>query len=283
MNDDRVYDEKLYRVVRKKDSHLNTKINLDGSKAAIQFTDDSNNLSGPVDIVEVDESELKERYCYPVESSCQEVALTPEQQELAEIIGKAIAAGVTWLTIEVVIPGARKLWKERVSPAIARKWNSIKQNSNSPKVANYIKYASYEPRTEAISVQCGDTSGMVVHELNDAYSKYVYDITSEEAQRELLDIFILSVILATKVNKLKSYRVINGEASSDYIEGQQIINRLSTPEFINAINQLLRSNRVLLEEKASTLTDVLGCTVYKNGKLVPIDVIQLRENLWQEL
>ena len=51
-------DEKLYRVVRKDGSHLNTKVNPDGTKSALQFTDDNNDLSGPVDLIEVDEEEL---------------------------------------------------------------------------------------------------------------------------------------------------------------------------------------------------------------------------------
>lgn len=51
-------DEKLYRVVRKDGSHLNTKVNSDGTKSALQFTNDNNDLNGPVDLLEVDEEEL---------------------------------------------------------------------------------------------------------------------------------------------------------------------------------------------------------------------------------
>ena len=51
-------DDKLYRVAYKNGSHLNTKVNPDGSKSALQFTDDGNSLSGPVDLIEVNEAEL---------------------------------------------------------------------------------------------------------------------------------------------------------------------------------------------------------------------------------
>lgn len=37
---------------------MNRKINSDGSKSAIQFFDGTNNLNGPVELIEVDESEL---------------------------------------------------------------------------------------------------------------------------------------------------------------------------------------------------------------------------------
>ena len=55
---DTVIEEKLYRIERKANSHVNTKCNPNGSKAAIQFTDEDNILNGPVNLVEVDESEL---------------------------------------------------------------------------------------------------------------------------------------------------------------------------------------------------------------------------------
>lgn len=50
-------DKKLYRVIRKDGSHLNIKVNPDGTKSALQFTD-NNDLNGSVDLLEVDEEEL---------------------------------------------------------------------------------------------------------------------------------------------------------------------------------------------------------------------------------
>ena len=63
---DTVIEEKLYRIARKKDSHINTKLNPDGSKAAIQFTDNGNDLNGPVSLIEVDESELTKTEYIPI-------------------------------------------------------------------------------------------------------------------------------------------------------------------------------------------------------------------------
>lgn len=56
-SDEKEVDEKLYRVVRKKGSHVNTKVNPDGTRSALQFTDENNDLNGPLDIIEVDMSE----------------------------------------------------------------------------------------------------------------------------------------------------------------------------------------------------------------------------------
>ena len=76
------------------------------------------------------------------------------------------------------------------------------------------------------------------------------NMTSEEAQRELLEIFILSALLTKKIRKLSNARIIkNGGAPGEYLEGQKILERLTTPEYIGCINQILESNPQLLEEK----------------------------------
>ena len=80
-----VVEEKLYKIVRKKDSHVNTKINADGSKSAIQFTNDGNNLNGPVDLIEVDERELVRTECIPVHD---------EPRTLKEIVWQDVVAPV---------------------------------------------------------------------------------------------------------------------------------------------------------------------------------------------
>jgi hypothetical protein len=50
-------DGKLYRVYKNQDSHINTKVNEDGRKSAIQF-DENNKLNGPVEIEDVDMDEI---------------------------------------------------------------------------------------------------------------------------------------------------------------------------------------------------------------------------------
>ena len=93
---------------------------------------------------------------------------------------------------------------------------------------------------------------MFSHGLEEAYEKYMNDMTSEEAQRELLDIFILSALLTIKIRKLSNARIIiNADAPGEYLEGQKILERLTTPEYIGSINQILENNPQLMEEKTA--------------------------------
>ena len=55
-----VVEEKLYKVIRKKDNHQNTKINEDGSRAALQFTEE-NDMDGPLKIIEATDEEIIQR------------------------------------------------------------------------------------------------------------------------------------------------------------------------------------------------------------------------------
>ena len=61
---EKVTEEKLYKVIRKKGNHQNTKVNEDGSRVALQFTK-NNNMDGPLDIIEATDDEVirQERNC----------------------------------------------------------------------------------------------------------------------------------------------------------------------------------------------------------------------------
>ena len=46
--EEKVIEEGYYKIRRKKGSHINKKINSDGSRSAIQFCDGTNDLNGPL-------------------------------------------------------------------------------------------------------------------------------------------------------------------------------------------------------------------------------------------
>lgn len=52
-------DHKLCRVVRKKGSHLVQSKKTDGTLSGLQFDDVGNSMSGPIELIEVDEEETR--------------------------------------------------------------------------------------------------------------------------------------------------------------------------------------------------------------------------------
>lgn len=252
-----------YRPVHKDGTHLAESNDTDGAYRGNLLDDETNRPVGNAEWVKVDDSELEDQYAYPVKSPRQEVELTPEQQELAELIGTAIAAGMTWLAVEVVAPGVKYLWQEKAAPALQAGWESLMNRRKEKKAEKKKgKIKAVEPKkTTSVSpapASVETVPSMFVQELDTAYDNYVNDMTSEEAQRELLDIFILSAMLTAKVRKLKTARIVDGDNPAGYLDGQDIVNRLASSEFTSSINQILASNPVLLEEKASQISDFLG-------------------------
>lgn len=121
-NDEREIDEKLYRVVKKKCSHINTKTNPDGSRAALQFGDD-NDLMGPVDLIEVDESDFVRTEYIDVE---------PGPRSLQQIIMEDVVVPVARDAIEQILNiGFQhfKVWmEEKAVPATNKKAKKVGEN-----------------------------------------------------------------------------------------------------------------------------------------------------------
>lgn len=118
-------DEKLYRVVRKDGSHLNTKVNPDGTKSALQFTNDNNDLNGPVDLLEVDEEELiRTEY----------ISVPQAERSLGErLIDEVVVPVIRDVTTQLLEYGTEKaeIWiEEKVVPVAKSKvkagWENLK-------------------------------------------------------------------------------------------------------------------------------------------------------------
>ena len=118
-------DENLYRVVRKDGSHLNTKVNPDGTKSALQFTDDNNDLNGPVDLLEVDEEELiRTEY----------ISVPQSERSLGErLIDEVVVPVIRDATTQLLEYGTEKaeIWiEEKVVPVAKSKvkagWENLK-------------------------------------------------------------------------------------------------------------------------------------------------------------
>ncbi|UNL85268.1 hypothetical protein [Priestia koreensis] len=190
--------------------------------------------------------------------------LTPEQQEFAGMLGTAIAVGLTWVTTEVVAPKVKHWWKSNAAPALQEKWNAV----TGKKIT--VSKSSKETTTSSVGAPEITLSNVFYQELDDAYEKYATDMTSEEAQSELLDIFILSATIAAKVRKLSKAKIV---------DEKDMITLLTSPEYISCINQILQSNPVLLEEKTASLSKILGSSPIIDGIYVPIKNNQFKERL----
>jgi hypothetical protein len=260
----------LYRLIDKEGTHLASSNDTEGASRGMLLDDNTNKLVGHAEWVKVDESEYESGYPYGYQENQQKVELSPEEQKSAQLVGEAIAAATVYVLTEYVAPRVERWWQNTAVPTMKEKWEIFTGKRKDKKRS--------ELHPNEIVTANESVPGMFSHRLEEAYEKYMNDMTSEEAQRELLDIFILSALLITKIRKLSNARIIiNGGAPKEYLEGQKILERLTTPEYIGSVNQILKNNSQLMEEKTEALSGILERNLVFNGQYVPIEIGKFKE------
>ncbi|MCD7919340.1 MAG: hypothetical protein LUG45_04575 [Clostridiales bacterium] len=119
-------------------------------------------------------------------------------------------------------------------------------------------------------------------EFDSAYAKYSTDMTSEQAQKELLDAFVLYILSVQKLWKVSHARIV--DASGNMTSGKEIVDMLSSPTIIASINSILQHNPKLLEQwQAEALSSIIGRQLLVENQYVPLNEVELKEKLLEKL
>lgn len=238
-------DEKLYRVVRKDGSHLNTKVNPDGTKSALQFTDDNNDLNGPVDLLEVDEEELiRTEY----------ISVPQAERSLGErLIDEVVIPAIRDATTQLLEHGTEKaeIWiEEKVVPVAKSKvkagWENLKlfisaiKDFDKPIKATQI-VTEHKNTFKASEVE-------VVNTVEDQEEKK-YALSPEEVELLLDTARRSALMIAASLSILNNSVVMDDGTDPERIEMiQRGIEQLSSKDITTQID-------LLLEDKNSGLLD----------------------------
>ena len=271
-------DEKLYRVVRKDGSHLNTKVNPDGTKSALQFTDDNNDLNGPVDLLEVDEEELiRTEY----------ISVPQAERSLGErLIDEVIIPAIRDATTQLLEYGTEKaeIWiEEKVVPVAKSKvkagWKNLKlfisaiKDFDKPIKATQI-VTEQKNTFKASKVE-------VVNTVEDQEEKK-YALSPEEVELLLDTARRSALMIAASLSILNNSVVMDDGTDPERIEMiQRGIEQLSSKNITTQID-------LLLEDKNSGLLDDASIFMLRafregmfigNGTPIPVSRYTGTENL----
>lgn len=277
---DKYTDDKLYKVVRKDGSHLNTKVNPDGTKSALQFTDDNNDLNGPIDLIEVDEEELiRTEY----------IQVPQNKRSLGELlVDEVVVPVIRDATTQLLEYGTAKaeIWiEEKVIPVAKTKvkagWENLKlfistiKDSDKPIKATQIiaeqKSASNSSEIEVVNkVECG----------NKDEKKYVLspgevEILLDTARRSAL-------MIAASLSILNNSVVMDDGTDPDRVAMiQRGIEQLSSKDITTQIDLLLDDkNSGLIDESSITMLRAFRDGMFiGNGTPIPVSRYTGDENL----
>ena len=251
-------ENKYYKIVTKKGAHKSEKRNPDGSTVGLQF-DDKNNLQGPIGLIEIDEKEIEEKYTQYIEVPREsETSLSPEMQELTDKLVELLSILLINYMDETVVPWAKKtLW-----PKIKSGFHNI----SSRIIKNKTKKKSYEVS--------------FIDNVDKSYSQYKHDISSEEAQKKLVETYILMYKLCENLRDLSQSRIKYNENGNDYyIDGQELVNKLKSPEMLNSINMILSNNKKLLIEESPSLSKLVDRELIIDGSFSPLEENEVANDL----
>ena len=145
-----------------------------------------------------------------------------------------------------VAPKIRKWWKISAAPKIKRTWNKI-----------FNKNLDNTYLSQRLDKVCED---------------YKKNITNEEAQEKLLEIFILSARLSMKIKELSNANIIDEKI---------LIDKITSKKYIDCVNEVLSTNPNLLKENQKVLSDIVGREISQEGIYLPIESKKLFDQLNQ--
>lgn len=262
-------DDKLYIVVRKDGSHLNTKVNPDGTKSALQFTDENNDLSGPVDLIEVDEEELvRTEY----------VQVPQEERSLGErLVDEVVIPVIRDATTQLIEYGTEKaeMWIEEKAVPVAKAkmkagWENLKlfisaiKDSDKPIKATQI-IAEQKNTSKASEIE-------VVNKVENQEEKK-YALSPEEVELLLDTARRSALMIAASLSILNNSVVMDDGMDPERIAMiQRGIEQLSSKDITTQID-------LLLEDKNSGLIDDASISMLRafregmfigNGTPIPV-------------
>ncbi len=255
--------EKLYRPVIKDGDHLVKSKNNEGRVRGVS----QNSHNKTTDIIEWEEMEIgtQGKYYEP-----EKVELTPEQQEMADAIGRALAEfiiyGVKQLNDHVIHPW----WELTAKPWIKGKTADIKPILLGKTKAEQI-LEEHKKYNNTVSV---DPNIHIDEMLNRKFDSIQFDMSSEDAKRHVIKLIYHIFGMAYEIRILCNTRIVEQVEDEELrLENQLRAEHLLSEKVANCINEQLSNDQLLLDVSTSKqLFSLLGGGVRLNGEYVPVDL-----------
>ena len=253
--------EKVYRPIMKEGDHLVRSKDNEGRVRGV--SQDENNKT--TDIVEWEEVAIDEpQYEYPIEQYEQErVELTPEQQQLAQAVGEAIAAAAIYGMVQLHEHVVSPWWYSKAKPWIKGKWVDAKN------------FVSGKTKVQAIIEKIQLSGDTQIDEMLDAeFESVQLNMTPDEAKKHMMKLIYHMLGTAYEIKILSNARIVEHiEDETTQIEKKKEAERLLAEKVSNNINKLLSDDTLMLDVNTSKqLLGLLGGGIRISGEYVPVEL-----------
>ena len=258
--------EKLYRIKTKEGAHINEKLKDDGSRAAIQF-DQENGLQGPVDLVEVDESEYTREIYVEIEKKDRSFGQVILEDAVAPAVAEALTIMLT-RAFEVGIDAFGTWMSQKVIPAARVKGGELVEKARVSQTAKRAKKMEQKQQTDIVEMQ---KSKVVSTSEKEERDKVIH--TQEEVDQILNNMKFAALYIATGIRELSNTIIYDdGSDPEKTLAMQTKLKELSSGDVMKTIEFMLEDkNRDMLDKATIQLFEAFRHKDFiVEGEAVPI-------------
>ena len=250
-------EEPLYRAIIPEGTHLARSNSTEGAFRGAVLDDETNQVSGQAELVEVDRDEGDE----PSESSDLSTAVA-----MLAVAGVSIAGTIF---VSAVTPKIKAWWCDTVSPSLTAKLDSLlaqKTQEKQKKIGTTIDSAALA------KISSADAST----ELSAAMADPEFVMSSEEAQQRLATLLFAAAVAAHECRKLKNASIAD-ETERQQI--QELLDRFADESVVSLANRVFEANTALAAATDASLQRILGQSSQDDGAYLPLQYERFHELL----
>ena len=249
--------EPLYRAIVPEGTHLARSNNTEGAFRGAVLDDETNQVSGQAELVEVDRDEGDE----PSESSDLNTAIT-----MLAVAGVSIAGTIF---VSAVTPKIKAWWRDTASLSLNAKLSSLltqKTQEEQKEIGAAID------STALAKISSADA----LTELSTVTADPEFVMSNEEAQQRFATLLYAAALAAHELRTLKNASIA-GEPERQQI--QELLDKFADESVVSLANRVFDSNGGLAVVMDAALQRVLGQSGLNDGAYLPLQYEQFHELL----
>ena len=247
----------LYRAIIPEGTHLARSNNTEGAFRGAVLDDETNQVSGQAELVEVDHGEDDE---------------TSESSDLSTAVAMLAVAGVS-------IAGT--IFVSAVAPKIKTWWGDTASLSLKEKLSSLLTQKTQEEQKE-IGATVNSTalakisSADALTELSTATADPEFVMSNEEAQQRFATLLFAAALAAHELRTLKNASIAE---ESERQQIQDVLDRFADESVVSLANRVFEDNTALATIVNAALQRNLGQSSQDDGAYLPLQHEQFHELL----
>lgn len=240
--------EPFYRAIIPEGTHLARSNSTEGAFRGTVLDDETNQVSGQAELVEVDRDEDDE---------------SSEFSDLSTAVAMLAVAGVSiagTIVVSAVAPKIKAWWGDKARPSLKAKLGSL-LNQKTQEEQKEIGAAI--DSTALAKIASVDAST----ELSTAMADPNFVMSSEEAQQRFATLLLAAALAAHELRTLKNASIA-GESERQQI--QELLDKFADESVVSLANRVFDSNTGLAVAMDAALQRVLGQSGQNDGAYLPL-------------